>query len=237
MDQIPEDRLAVNDGLGIGAYVAVSWGIWNGVKVSLKTIKIEDDEDVGAFIQEIQGLGALYHPNILATWGTCQRADGSLLLVMEFTDRCTLSQRVAAEGGPLPIEETVFYLSSLARAVEYAHGKGIVHNDINGENALLSVASGALVVKLTGFGVATSIQRALPKTFAALAAGSRDGSLVASNYTAPENLDAENAAFGKVRVGYSRPLSTSVPSILAGRGCGGPCICLPAAAVTRPCTS
>src|SRR5262249_8610676 len=58
---------------------------------------------------------------------------------------------VVQEGGPLPIPDAVECVLQVARALDYAHGQGIIHRDIKPAN-LLRDARG--VVKVADLGLA-----------------------------------------------------------------------------------
>ena len=61
-----------------------------------------------------------------------------------------------SRDGTLPLGETVGILRDVARALAYAHERGVVHRDIKPENVLLS--GDAAVV--TDFGIAKAVQSA-----------------------------------------------------------------------------
>src|SRR5262249_15002625 len=71
-------------------------------------------------------------------------------LVMEFVDGRDLATEVK-QRGPLPVKEAVHCIVQAARALEYAHGQGIIHRDIKPAN-LLRDTSG--VVKVADLGLA-----------------------------------------------------------------------------------
>src|SRR5688500_10149160 len=80
------------------------------------------------------------------------------------------SLRMRLERGPLGIPETVRILRDVARALAYAHERGVVHRDIKPDNVLISSGSAAVA----DFGVAKAI---------VAAAGGRDRSARAERGT------------------------------------------------------
>jgi tRNA A-37 threonylcarbamoyl transferase component Bud32 len=76
-------------------------------------------------------------------------ANGGPFFSMEYVDGGTLAKKLAA--GPLPQREAAELLGRLARAVHYAHERGVIHRDIKPANVLLA-ADGT--PKLSDFGLA-----------------------------------------------------------------------------------
>src|SRR6185295_9967070 len=62
--------------------------------------------------------------------------DGLPYIVMELLDGETLDRRIAKHGR-LPVAEAARVLSNAARALERAHGLGIVHRDFKPDNIML----------------------------------------------------------------------------------------------------
>jgi eukaryotic-like serine/threonine-protein kinase len=126
------------------------------------------------FLREIKLVASLNHPNI-ATLCTALTIDNQLVMVMEFVDGVTLSQKL--EAGPIRIPDALGYLDQGLAALGYAHSKGIIHRDIKPANMMLTPAG---VVKLMDFGIAhADTQRALTQT------GTTLGSI---DYMSPEQI-------------------------------------------------
>lgn len=104
------------------------------------------------FQREIKVAAALQHPNIVPVHAA--GAAGELpYYTMPFVDGLSLRERLE-RGDALPIAEIVRILKDVARALAYAHERGVVHRDIKPENVLL--AHDAAVV--TDFGIAKAVQ-------------------------------------------------------------------------------
>src|SRR5690348_7896480 len=113
---------------------------------------------VDRFKREIMLSAALQHPHIVPVLSSGETSpndgDGSTRLpffMMPFVEGESVRIRLAR--GPLSVRETVSILKDVARALAYAHGRGVIHRDIKPDNILLT--GGAAMV--TDFGVAKAI--------------------------------------------------------------------------------
>lgn len=94
----------------------------------------------------------LAHPNIV-TVHDFEIEGGYAYLVMEFVDGLNLSELLArVEGGYLTYAEAAHMVSSLAKALQYAHENGVLHLDIKPTNIMIDRQG---TVKLADFGMAT----------------------------------------------------------------------------------
>ena len=94
----------------------------------------------------------LAHPNIVTVHDFEIEGDYAYL-VMEFVDGLNLSELLArVEGGYLTYAEAAHMVSSLAKALHYAHENGVLHLDIKPTNIMIDRQG---TVKLADFGMAT----------------------------------------------------------------------------------
>ncbi len=102
------------------------------------------------FIGEIRTLARFDHPNI-AKFHTAFRVENQLVMIMEFVEGFTLSDR--AKEGPLPLNEVLSYVTQVLAALGYAHANGVIHRDIKPSNVMVTPHG---IVKLMDFGIAKS---------------------------------------------------------------------------------
>ena len=100
------------------------------------------------FLAEGEAVAQLQHPNIVQIHEIGQQA-GLPYFSLEYVEGGTLAQRL--QGGPLPPREAARLAETLARAMAYAHGRGLIHRDLKPSNVLLA-ADGT--PKITDFGLA-----------------------------------------------------------------------------------
>src|SRR5260370_20145186 len=100
------------------------------------------------FEQEARALGALNHPNIVSIYDVGQD-DGRAYIVSELVEGESL--RALLDRGPLPVRKTIDIAVQMAEGMAAAHALGIVHRDLEPENAMLTRGG---QVKLLDFGLA-----------------------------------------------------------------------------------
>jgi eukaryotic-like serine/threonine-protein kinase len=106
------------------------------------------DEIAGRFLREIQLLASLQHPNITALH-TAFRHDGELIMIMEFVEGLTLSEKLSAT--PIMMAKGLNYIQQTLAGLAYAHDHGIIHRDIKPSNIMIGRDD---QVKLLDFGLA-----------------------------------------------------------------------------------
>jgi hypothetical protein len=153
-DVLPGYRLeAVVGRGGMGeVHRAVQLSLGRPVAVKLLARELAEEEAfVTRFRKEAAALAALSHPNIVAVVDQGQVAGGVPFLVMEFVDGPSLREVMRA---PLFDAASALHIfAEVARAISYAHGRGVIHRDLKPENVLFDEQAGG-VAKVTDFGLA-----------------------------------------------------------------------------------
>jgi len=130
------------------------------------------------FKREIQLAAQLQHPHIVPLLAAGE-IDGLPYFTMPFVPGRSLRERLT-EQPRLPVNEAVDVLRDVARALAYAHGRGVIHRDIKPDNVLLAQGSATV----TDFGVAKAVSAARDGKSTALT--SVGMSIGTPTYMAPE---------------------------------------------------
>jgi hypothetical protein len=105
--------------------------------VALKRLRNGDDRLLARARAEAEALAQLQHPNIVQIHEVVEH-QGQTYLALELVEGGSLASRLT--GKPQPARTSAALLETVARAVQYAHGHGVVHRDIKPSNILLSAA-------------------------------------------------------------------------------------------------
>lgn len=160
-------RQIAEGGMG-SVYEAVLYGTEGFQKtVALKTILEDfcaDTEFIDLFIGEAKLVAQLSHGNIVQIF-QLGKYKNHYYIAMEYVTGITLEQylnRHLELGSPLPVDLSLYMISRLCRALEYAHNKrdrqgnrlGVVHRDVSPKNIMINSEG---FVKLTDFGIAKAM--------------------------------------------------------------------------------
>ena len=103
------------------------------------------------FEREAKAVASLDHANIIKVHDFGEH-DGSPYLVMQYLPGGSLKQKT---GKPLPYREAARLLLPIARALDYAHRRGVLHRDIKPANILINEDG---IPMLSDFGIAKMLE-------------------------------------------------------------------------------
>jgi serine/threonine-protein kinase len=130
-----------------------------GSRVAIKVLasdRLSDPHAVSRFVQEARTANEIRHPNIVDVFTFGRLDSGQAYCVMEYLDGISLAQHLASVR-TMTLADAISVLYPVARALDAAHGKGIIHRDIKPGNLFLvrdPDSGGIGQVKLLDFGIA-----------------------------------------------------------------------------------
>ena len=135
-------------------FVARELSLGRAVVIKVLPSGLAEGVSAERFAREIKLAASLQQANIvpLLAAGT---ASGFPYYTMPLVDGRSLRDRLARDG-PLPINDAIGILRDVARALAYAHARGVVHRDIKPGNVLLSGKTAVV----TDFGIAKALGEA-----------------------------------------------------------------------------
>jgi serine/threonine protein kinase/ABC-type branched-subunit amino acid transport system substrate-binding protein len=169
------------------------------LKVLRAEVGTETRRDASAeMLREARAAAALEHPNVVAVYdvaeaGAPESLRGATYLTMELIEGRTLRDVVG--DGSIPIALRIEWLASVARALDAAHRRGLVHRDVKPGNVMIR-SDGA--VKVLDFGIAKRLRRPVDRNAATEGTGDAmtmtttgGGSVGTPAYMAPEQIRNE----------------------------------------------
>jgi serine/threonine-protein kinase len=123
------------------------------VAIKLMHREIADDSDqLERFRREARAVARLKNPHVVGVIDAGED-EGNPYIVLEYVRGETLKDRIRRHGR-LPVAEAVAYAIEVARALQAAHERQIVHRDVKPQNVLIDEEGTA---KVTDFGIARSL--------------------------------------------------------------------------------
>ncbi len=149
-----DNRYEIVSVLGIGGMAVVYKAFDHKLKrnVAVKVLRDDvamDSESRRRFSTEYQAVAMLSHPNIRAVYDVVSSGDTEYI-VMEYVDGINLKQYLKKKGA-LGWRETLHFSIQIARALNHAHSRSIIHMDIKPQNIMLPKDG---TVKIADFGIA-----------------------------------------------------------------------------------
>src|SRR5205814_10615012 len=160
-------------------------------------------ETLARFSREAQAAASLDHPNILSIYEVSESDDGLPFFSMKFAPGGTLQQVAPAlRNDP---RQCVALVAKVARAVQYAHSRGVLHRDLKPGTILLDGRGEPLV---SDFGLAKWLDTTSDLTRTLTIFGT-------PGYIAPEQVNGSASKLGPASDVYS--LGAILFDLLTGR--------------------
>ena len=183
-DQLDEYQLLEKMGSGGMGTVYKAFHVRLHKVVALKVLHKTGGAALRRFDREMTLQARLSHPNICPVTDSGVAENGRHYLVMDFIDGVPFSQLIEERGLSLPALARI--LAKVARAIHYAHERGVMHRDVKPDNVLVDELGEPHVVD---FGIAREVSSDKPLTAAGVAVGT-------PYYMAPEQIRAESGQMG-----------------------------------------
>ena len=163
-----DDRYEILEVIGTGGMAVVYKARCHRLNrlVAIKILKDEfarDEEFRRRFHAEGEAVAMLSHPNIVQVYDVSS-TDNANFIVMELIDGISLKQYMEKKG-VLNWKETLHFAMQIAKGLEHAHGRGIIHRDIKPHNVMV-LKNGS--VKVMDFGIARVMSKSNTLTKEAL---------------------------------------------------------------------
>ena len=144
-------------GHGSTGTVFMSHDPYYGRDVAIKVYNIEaggDDERARVarkmFLSEAHMVGMLHHPNILPIYDAGEE-NGHCYIVTEHVHGARTLSAYCRPDNLLRLDDVVELMFKCAKALHYAHSRGVIHRDIKPSNIMLTTDSD---VRIIDFGIA-----------------------------------------------------------------------------------
>jgi eukaryotic-like serine/threonine-protein kinase len=162
---MPDTSSTLRPGERVGNYQILAMAGAGGMGVVYKALDIKlertvalkflppelnaSEKDKERFLKEARTASSLDHPNIGVIHGVEETADGHAFIVMAFYEGESLTQKI--RRGPLPVRDAVDIAIQMAKGLEAAHARNIVHRDVKPSNVLITQHG---LAKIVDFGLA-----------------------------------------------------------------------------------
>jgi eukaryotic-like serine/threonine-protein kinase len=144
-------------GQGSSGRVYLSHDPYYGRDVAIKVYNAESDEDEQKarvtrkmFFNEAQMMGRLQHPNILPIYDAGEE-NGAYYVVTEHIHGARTLAAYCKPDNLLRVDDVVEIVFKCAKALHYAHSRGVIHRDIKPSNIMLTLDND---VRIIDFGIA-----------------------------------------------------------------------------------
>ena len=154
--------------------------------VAIKVYNIEEDSDADRarvsrkmFFNEAHMVGMLQHPNIMPIYDAGEE-DGKYYVVTEHVQGARTLAAYCRPDNLLRVDDVVEIIYKCAKALHYAHGRGVIHRDIKPSNIMLTIDND---VRIIDFGIAICADADVSRI---------EGIAGSPSYMSPEQVQSED---------------------------------------------
>ena len=153
--------------------------------VAIKVYNIEEDTDADRarvsrkmFFNEAHMVGMLQHPNIMPIYDAGEEA-GKYYVVTEHVQGARTLAAYCRPDNLLRVDDVVEIIYKCAKALHYAHSRGVIHRDIKPSNIMLTTDND---VRIIDFGIAICTDSEVSRI---------EGIAGSPSYMSPEQVQSE----------------------------------------------
>jgi serine/threonine protein kinase len=153
--------------------------------VAIKVYNIEEDTDADRarvsrkmFFNEAHMVGMLQHPNIMPIYDAGEEA-GKYYVVTEHIQGARTLSAYCRPDNLLRVDDVVQIIYKCAKALHYAHSRGVIHRDIKPSNIMLTTDND---VRIIDFGIAICTDSEVSRI---------EGIAGSPSYMSPEQVQSE----------------------------------------------
>jgi serine/threonine protein kinase len=153
--------------------------------VAIKVYNIEEDSDADRarvsrkmFFNEAHMVGMLQHPNIMPIYDAGEE-NGKYYVVTEHVQGARTLAAYCRPDNLLRVDDVVEIIYKCAKALHYAHGRGVIHRDIKPSNVMLTIDND---VRIIDFGIAICADADISRI---------EGIAGSPSYMSPEQVQSE----------------------------------------------
>ncbi len=154
--------------------------------VAIKVYNIEEDIDADRakvsrkmFFNEAHMVGMLQHPNIMPIYDAGEE-DGQYYVVTEHIQGARTLAAYCRPDNLLRVDDVVEIIYKCAKALHYAHSRGVIHRDIKPSNVMLTIDND---VRIIDFGIAICADADISRI---------EGIAGSPSYMSPEQVQSED---------------------------------------------
>jgi len=158
--------------------------------VAIKVYNIEEDQDADRarvnrkmFFNEAHLVGMLQHPNIMPIYDAGEE-DGQYYVVTEHVQGARTLAAYCRPDNLLRVDDVVEIIYKCAKALHYAHTRGVIHRDIKPSNVMLTIDND---VRIIDFGIAICADAEVSRI---------EGIAGSPSYMSPEQVQSEELTSG-----------------------------------------